>query len=735
MKSLFFSEFCRWAVVSIFALLILLSESGAAPSFESDWSGNRIWIGPEYWANPLQDWELSGNEVIGLAAANRTLHQLTHQVSSQSGQLRMSVDVRLEDGINKGAKSVGGFRFGIKGDLEGYRHALVLPTSWLEAGVHEDGRVTLEKKVSSSKLDPNEWIHLQLSAELDGERATIELIASQESTGKRVRLRTSVPVEDIQGNLALLSGGAQAKPDRGKAAKWHFRDWEMEGTALSSRPDQVFGPILWTQYTLSDEIVKLLVMMAPVEGSNAPVRLEMKEDGKWVQQSSQRIDQLSRTACFRLEDWDSSRNVDYRIACHWEGHDYSWEGRIRAEPVNQSSVSMAAFSCDNGYTFPNTTMVRNVGIQDPDILYFAGDQIYESHGGFGITRHPVDIAMLEYLRKYWMFGWTWRDLLKDRPSIIIPDDHDVFQGNIWGHGGRRIPDMGEKLTGQDWLKGGYGMDPDWVNAVERTQTGSLPDPVDPRPVEQGIGTYFTRMQYGGLDLAIIEDRKFKTGPKDPAKDEPQLLGPRQEAFLETWMQDKDDDIKVFLSQTIFCKVTTHAGKALKFSENGTDSNGWPKNKRDKALRILSSEDVIMVHGDQHLGALVHQGVDAWEDGPIAFMVPGAPNGFPRAWWPEEKGLDQKPGEPSWTGRYMDSLGNRMTVLAAANPEKGSNLLSKAEVDPETIAHRKGSGHGVIRFDRDTREVTFEMWRFQFDAIQPKPEDQFTGFPKTIHLNQ
>jgi hypothetical protein len=91
------------------------------------------------------------------------------------------------------------------------------------------------------------------------------------------------------------------------------------------------------------------------------------------------------------------------------------------------------------------------------------------------------------------------------------------------------------------------------------------------------------------------------------------------------------------------------------------------------------------------------------------------------------------GEPEWTGRYLDDLGNRMTVLAVGNPEKGSNLIPKGVQDPESIGHQKGSGHGILKFNRNSGEVTFEMWRLQFDANDPKPEDQFEGFPKLIRL--
>ena len=34
---------------------------------------------------------------------------------------------------------------------------------------------------------------------------------------------------------------------------------------------------------------------------------------------------------------------------------------------------------------------------------------------------PTEEAVLDYLRKYWQHGWTWRELLRDRPSVVIPD--------------------------------------------------------------------------------------------------------------------------------------------------------------------------------------------------------------------------------------------------------------------------------------------------------------------------
>ena len=66
------------------------------------------------------------------------------------------------------------------------------------------------------------------------------------------------------------------------------------------------------------------------------------------------------------------------------------------------------------------------------------------------------------------------------------------------------------MAGDD---GGYFYHHEYVKMVERAQCGHLPDPFDPTPVEQGIGVYYTNLNIGGVDFAIIEDRKFKTGPK------------------------------------------------------------------------------------------------------------------------------------------------------------------------------------------------------------------------------
>ncbi|MFZ5833678.1 MAG: hypothetical protein ACOY3P_26630, partial [Planctomycetota bacterium] len=209
----------------------------------------------------------------------------------------------------------------------------------------------------------------------------------------------------------------------------------------------------------------------------------------------------------------------------------------------------------------------------------------------------------------------------------------------------------------------------------------------------------------------------------------ELLGSRQEAFLKKWAADwKGAQFKVALHQTPLARVTTNADQDLKRSQFDVDANGWPKAARDRAVDLLRRGYAFSVVGDQHLSALFHYGIDAWEDSGVCFLLPASAVGFPRAWWPEEEGEGRRPGDSQYTGRFTDFLGNLMTIYGVGNPER-----KVRREDPEVMAHDKASGHGMIRFNKQTGEITCECWRLLFDARNPKPGDQFPGFPRTIRL--
>ncbi|MBL8871326.1 MAG: alkaline phosphatase D family protein [Planctomycetaceae bacterium] len=574
-------------VIAISFWVVPLELPLEATEFRSDWQGSRPWVGPEYWAGPLYDWKTVDGAVVAVAAQDRLLHLLSHRpLEPQKGfQIRVSVELLYEGSISSPNAVWAGIAVGVKGMMEDPRHVAVWPKKRIVAVVRADGRLALgDSAISEAVLAGDGPVELELIAS-DG-----ELRLTGTRNGKSATVSMAVKDVDLMGNLCLAASSPRKPGDKRGEIRAKFRDWRVSGAGIGPTGVEPFGPILWTQYTRQGNIVKVSAQMAPMGESDArEVKLDIKQNDEWREVGAGLIDPLARNALIRAEIPDGA--VEYRVRYPWQGLDSHWSGTFAEDPGESGKpLKIALFSCDNGYAFPLPTMVRNVTAQNPDLLFFAGDQIYESYGGYGLVRTPTDKAMLDYLRKYYQFGWTWRSLLKDKPSIILPDDHDVFQGNLWGNGGRatKVQEVG-----------GYMMPVEWVKAVERTQTVHLPDPVDPAPLESGIGVYFTSMTWGSVPMAIIEDRKWKSGPGSllpkgtinanttaDQLDPPaaSLLGQRQERFLNTWAAaTREKPLRLVFSQTIFCKGHTHTGPELKKNRFDLDSNGWPRSGRQRAL--------------------------------------------------------------------------------------------------------------------------------------------------------
>jgi hypothetical protein len=324
-------------------------------------------------------------------------------------------------------------------------------------------------------------------------------------------------------------------------------------------------------------------------------------------------------------------------------------------------------------------------------------------------------------------------------TITIPDDHDVYQGNLWGQGGRKSP-------GRDH-HGGYVHPAEFVKMVERTQTSHLPDPWFEGTVEQGIGTYYTAVTYGRIGLAVLEDRKFKSGcarpdmPSsgtgrpdhfnnpdfDPAKlDIPgvTLLGKDQLRFLDEWAADwKGQDMKMAVSQTIFANMATHHGGGLQRMICDLDSNGWPQTGRRKAVDALRRGFACHLAGDQHLATIVHHGIDTHGDAIWSFCVPSVANFYPRAWAPNCGEPYVYPEPDAYRGPFRDGFGNYVTVYAATNPGRPSGH------EPADL-HDGMPGYGIVRLDKADRNITFECWPRYADPSKPGAR-QYFGWPKTI----
>ena len=201
-------------------------------------------------------------------------------------------------------------------------------------------------------------------------------------------------------------------------------------------------------------------------------------------------------------------------------------------------------------------------------------------------------------------------------------------------------------------------------------------------------------------------------------------------------------MKVLLSQTIFSNIATIPATAnndgivpsLRYPGPGeyiegdqvaadADSNGWPKTPRDHALRVIRRCFPFHIAGDQHLASFSRYGVDEWGDGPYALCVPSIANLWPRRWFPPTGGLNRAVGAPLNTGDFLDGFGNKMTVLAVANPMKSG-------VEP-TLLHDRMPGYGIVRFNRQARTIRSEVWPRWVDPTAATAT-QYSGWPITVN---
>ena len=733
-------------------------------NFKKSWNSidDRIWVGSEFWSNRLQDWKVQ-NGRLECVSNNpklmlRTTHLINYRLANKGGDFFAKIDAgAIQSAQNTDAAC--GFLIGAGGKLNVWGASLIQqkqgPGAGFFAGFTASGDLFV-KDMESGNILKQTTISLS-------EKNSIFIEARQDKLNYTLTLKcgdekiiiTEINKESLVGNIALVSHPGQGD----KLGTYWFNNLEIWGSKLE-KFEETAGPIISSQYTLSNNIMKLTAQLAPVSKTDPQeVILELKKEDRWQEISKTELITPGYTATFKIRDWDSSTDTPYRVKYVYNSSRQKdevayWEGTIRHDPVEKEEIVIAGFTGNHniahaglgrvggtfnfderGIWYPHADIVKNVRTHQPDVLFFSGDQVYEGDSPTFPDREHYE---LDYLYKWYLYCLAYRKLTKDIPTISIPDDHDVYQGNIWGQGGRP--------TDRD-NKGGY-VHPAWfVQMVERTQCSNLPDPYDPTPIDQNIGVYYTSLTYGGIGFAVLEDRKFKSGCADnpfitkgrpdhvidpefdiskidlPGK---KLLGDRQITFLNDWATNwKGQEMKIALSQTIFANMATHHGANLFRLIADLDANGWPQSGRNRAVDALRKAFVFHLAGDQHLASIEHHGIDEWDDAIYSFCVPSIANFYPRAWWPDNIGIDKPEDALQNMGKHKDGFGNLVTVYAVTNPSS----FTKKSTNREPLGlHDKMPGYGIVKMNKKDRTIRMECWPRYAD---PLIDEQYEGWPKTI----
>lgn len=817
----------------LLALLVLLAASCSSPDssetadtdstafFESQWQKehNRHWAGTNYWANRLQDWHIQEGQMVCRRGdmALRTLHLLNYNLSDDNQPFRINIMPGRTDGQSaQNPNAMAGLLVGVGTQQADWRSDILVHGAsgaggGLAAVIKTDGRLTIldntdnlkELATSEANTQITEALNrgearLLLTATPDNQQTKLTLTCSNKDNKELAQISVSLPASRLTGQIALLSHYGTGPQD----GQYTFENWTAGGPRLVYHPERTFGPVMAVKYLYADSLLKLQAQLPPIgeqDNQQLTIRLRPENTTDWKINKAVTIETPSYTALFEIPDWQDKESWEFELVYENTNkankqQTFSYTGKIVAAPQADSQWKAAVISCnsnnfgsiststknydfDNEHIwFPQADLTRKIAYQQPALLVFNGDQLYEgSPSRPDAVNHPD--GKLDYLYKWYLWCIAYGDLTRNVPTVCFPDDHDIYHGNLWGSSGKHAaaapqdsiyPDYYLDVPGypHHWMQdqGGYKMPADLVKMVEKTQTGNLPKPYNTEPIKQGITTYYTDFTYGGVSFAVLEDRKFKSAPTNVigwAKvvngfaqvdtpgvylDNPEatLLGSKQLGFIEKWNTDwKDAYYKVALSQTVLGNISTYPDsfktdygtpKLLPLAKGiipkdyslakDMDSNGWPQTARNKALETFRKGFALMVGGDQHLATVVHHGVKEHNDAGYSYAVPAVSNVFPRRWFPKEPGQNHQEGMPNYTGEYLDGFGNKITVLAAANPYK-SNL------EPANLYDRV-PGYGMLVFEPRKQQVTLECWpRY----AEPESGEQYDGWPITVTLEQ
>ena len=745
----------------------------------------RPWLGSDFWANPQEDWQVRDGKLENTrSGGDRKVVLLTAELTDEV--VPFTISVRINQQSKTTTTGYAGLEIGIQGRENDFRNSAVFGHG-LIAGVDAKGFLFVGTPSQEDPILPLPVhdIRLELHGTPNSDGATYRLILRAYAADSKELVATcrreSVHSSWLRGLVAVAASSKplpttpilstsrpaefEATSRRGGGTnRFAFNNVVLAGDKVAEHPERAFGPILWTTYTLTNEGVLHLLVQGATFSREEDLQVILRLDNEKVFKA--KLDPVSRTARFRVPNIDLSR--DHSFATQLA--DGKWSGIIRKTPTPQRSLVVASFTGNKDTWFPNTPLIENTKAQNPDLLLFTGDQIYESVGGYGSVcdQKPNDRVMQCYLRKYALFGWVWRDLLAQIPSVILPDDHDVFHGNLWGANGIAADvSLHGCMNVQD--SGGYKLSVESVNAIHRTQTGNLPDPVDPTPCPSGISVYFTQLEYGPFNLIILADRQFKSAPKgllpeakisngwaqnkdfDPRTQadlpEAQLLGPRQEKFLAEWAKalPPDEPFRIVVSQSPWLAPQTLPKSArsdgcvpkLKVYSSDEyppddepkadfDTDGWPQSKRTLALRLVRQAKAFHLNGDQHLGTCGQYGLDGYNDGPWWISSPSICNAWPRRWMPACEGKNRRAGDPKWLGEFIDGFGNKFTMHAVSNPRKDSRFPKRM--------YERAPGYTITRWNLTEGTVTLENWPYWAGPQRMAPDNRpYPGWPISVDL--
>ncbi len=167
-------------------ILFLHAASARAAEFSANFDNvqDRAWIGPAFWANPMEDFRVSDGRIeVTRGGPNRNIAVLTVEITQPAAPFELSVKV----GRVAAGEGSAGFRLGVSDEIDDYR-AAALRGRGLDVGVTTSGIAFIGAapaiKVKRQPLP--EAITLKVNGKPDGANVTLTVTATDAKTGDEI---------------------------------------------------------------------------------------------------------------------------------------------------------------------------------------------------------------------------------------------------------------------------------------------------------------------------------------------------------------------------------------------------------------------------------------------------------------------------------------------------------------------------------------------------------------------
>ncbi|MBE7940470.1 MULTISPECIES: alkaline phosphatase D family protein [Ramlibacter] len=384
----------------------------------------------------------------------------------------------------------------------------------------------------------------------------------------------------------------------------------------SPSPD---GMVLWTRLQL------------PTGAPAATVRWEVAHDAAFTRivrsGQSQALPELAHSVHAEVQGLAPDRWYHYRFMA---GDAVSPVGRTRTLPAPDAAVArlrIAYASCqrwEHGYF----TAWRHMRADEPDLVLFLGDYIYEYAG----ASHPVRpvpggwvMTLEDYRARYALYKGD-ADLQAIHaacPWISTWDDHEVmndYAGTTAGFSGAGSPpDTDFKARRAAAYQAYYEHMPLRAATLTRAAAGLL--------AGEEVRLYGTQ-RLGRLGrLVLLDDRQYRDAQVCnkggrlgssfldvagcPNWDDPRrtLLGETQQAWLEAELARPEAGWTVFGQQTLFGQRDTKRGPGQTLWNDGWDGYRAARSRVTGALQANRVRDVVLLGGDVHENWVGHVKAD------------------------------------------------------------------------------------------------------------------------------